>query len=131
MDPAARVRAAIKRVDQLRPIIEPILREESVPPELSAVVLVESGGSITALSPKGARGVWQFMPDTARRYGLVVPAHETSAWTLLSQRVRLRSICAIFITNLVIGSSHLLRTTPVSKWWIEHWCVLGNGTFQQ
>jgi membrane-bound lytic murein transglycosylase D len=25
-----------------------------------------------ALSPKGARGVWQFMPETARRYGLVV-----------------------------------------------------------
>jgi len=25
-----------------------------------------------ALSPKGARGIWQFMPDTARRYGLEV-----------------------------------------------------------
>jgi membrane-bound lytic murein transglycosylase D len=34
--------------------------------------LFESGGLPTALSLKGARGVWQFMPDTARRYGLVV-----------------------------------------------------------
>jgi len=25
-----------------------------------------------ALSPKGARGVWQLMPETARRYGLAV-----------------------------------------------------------
>lgn len=63
---------AIDRVQQLRPVIEPILREERVPTELSAVALVESGGQPNALSPKGARGVWQFMPDTARRYGLIV-----------------------------------------------------------
>ena len=37
-------------------------------------MLVESAGSATALSPKGARGIWQFMPDTARRYGLTVTA---------------------------------------------------------
>jgi soluble lytic murein transglycosylase-like protein len=74
IDPLVRVRAAIQRVQQLRPTIEPILRQEGVPSELSAIVLVESGGQITALSPKGARGVWQFMPGTARRYGLVVTA---------------------------------------------------------
>jgi membrane-bound lytic murein transglycosylase D len=56
----------------LRPTLEPILREEGVPPQMAAVVLVESGGRMTALSPKGARGLWQIMPDTARRYGLVV-----------------------------------------------------------
>lgn len=67
-----RLRAAVERVNNLRPTIEPILREEGIPAELSAVVLVESGGLTTALSPKGARGVWQFMPDTAQRYGLVV-----------------------------------------------------------
>ncbi|HEX6502818.1 MAG TPA: lytic transglycosylase domain-containing protein [Terriglobales bacterium] len=71
-DPSPRLRAAVERVDHLRPRIEPILRSEGIPAELSAVVLVESGGLPTALSPKGARGVWQFMPDTARRYGLVV-----------------------------------------------------------
>jgi soluble lytic murein transglycosylase-like protein len=70
--PVGRLRAAIERVNNLRPTIEPILREGGIPAELSAVVLVESGGLTTALSPKGARGVWQFMPDTARRYGLVV-----------------------------------------------------------
>jgi len=37
--------------------------------------LVESAGQPTALSPKGARGIWQFMPDTARRYGLAVTAN--------------------------------------------------------
>ncbi len=70
--PVGRLRAAVERVNNLRPIIEPILGEEGIPAQLSAVVLVESGGLTTALSSKGARGVWQFMPDTARRYGLVV-----------------------------------------------------------
>lgn len=67
-----KLRGAIDRVSQLRPTLEPILRAEGVPAELSAVVLVESGGTASALSPKGARGVWQLMPDTARHYGLVV-----------------------------------------------------------
>ncbi|MBS1806643.1 MAG: efflux RND transporter permease subunit [Acidobacteria bacterium] len=65
-----------------------ILREENVPPELLAVALVESGFNPQALSPKGARGIWQLMPDTARRYGLTVaeiedhrthPEHSTRA----------------------------------------------------
>jgi soluble lytic murein transglycosylase-like protein len=65
---------AVERVLGLRPVLEPILREEGVTQQMAAVVLVESGGQSTALSPKGARGLWQFMPDTARRYGLVVTA---------------------------------------------------------
>lgn len=66
------LRQAVERVQKLRPMFEPILREEGLPPQLAAVVLVESRGWSTALSPKGARGLWQLMPDTARRYGLVV-----------------------------------------------------------
>src|SRR5262249_3674913 len=67
-----KVRGALERVHQLKPILEPILRDEGVPAELSSVVLVESGGLSNALSPRAAAGVWQFMRDTARRYGLAV-----------------------------------------------------------
>jgi soluble lytic murein transglycosylase-like protein len=49
-----------------------ILREENLPIELMAVAMVESGFNPLALSPKGARGIWQFMPTTAQRYGLAV-----------------------------------------------------------
>ena len=66
------LRQAVERVQKQRPVFEPILREEGVPQQLAALVLVESGGWSTALSPKGARGLWQLMPDTARRYGLLV-----------------------------------------------------------
>jgi membrane-bound lytic murein transglycosylase D len=71
-DSILRLQGAIDRFRQLKPTLEPILRSEGIPAEFSAIVLVESGGIASALSPKGARGVWQLMPDTARRYGLVV-----------------------------------------------------------
>ena len=64
--------AALKRVNQLRPLLIPILEDEGIPQEIAAVVVVESGGKSNALSPKGALGLWQLMPETARRYGLVV-----------------------------------------------------------
>src|SRR5271157_919342 len=64
--------AALRRVDQLRPLLIPILDDEGIPREIAAVVVVESGGRSNALSPKGALGLWQLMPATARRYGLVV-----------------------------------------------------------
>ena len=71
---SVRLQQAVARVQALRPVLEPILREEGIPQQMAAVVLVESGGRTTALSPKGARGLWQFMPNTARRYGLAVTA---------------------------------------------------------
>ncbi len=49
-----------------------ILVEEQVPIELLAVAFVESRFNPQALSPKGARGIWQLMPVTAARYGLTV-----------------------------------------------------------
>lgn len=63
---------AAARLDLLRPAVEPILTSHGVPANLAAVILVESGGRAAALSSKGARGLWQLMPDTARRYGLRV-----------------------------------------------------------
>lgn len=49
-----------------------IFTEHGVPAELVNLAKVESGWNRFAVSPKGARGIWQFMPDTARRYGLRV-----------------------------------------------------------
>jgi membrane-bound lytic murein transglycosylase D len=70
--PERGARLGRERVERLLPVIAPILRREGVPVQLAAVVLVESGGNPMALSPKGARGLWQLMPGTAREYGLIV-----------------------------------------------------------
>lgn len=66
------IKRSLARLDLLRPIIEPELERAGLPVELSAMVQVESGAQTFALSPRGARGLWQLMPDTARRYGLTV-----------------------------------------------------------
>jgi soluble lytic murein transglycosylase-like protein len=52
-------------------LIREVAREEKVDPALlHAVVTVESGYNARALSPKGAVGLMQLMPDTARRYAV-------------------------------------------------------------
>ncbi len=63
---------ALWRMSRIRPTLQRILAEEGVPPRFAAVVLIESGANPKALSPKAARGLWQFVPETAQRYGLVV-----------------------------------------------------------
>jgi len=78
----------VARYQTYRDTFARILAEENVPTELLAVAFVESGFNPQALSPKGARGIWQFMPGTAAAYGLSVrptddhrthPEHSTRA----------------------------------------------------
>ncbi|HKQ59699.1 MAG TPA: lytic transglycosylase domain-containing protein [Candidatus Polarisedimenticolaceae bacterium] len=53
------------------PFIEQVARENGLSPSLvKAVALVESGFNPRAESPKGARGLMQLMPGTARRLGV-------------------------------------------------------------
>ena len=48
------------------------LRGHGLPEELVWVAMIESGFNPVAKSRAGARGLWQFMPGTARRFGLRV-----------------------------------------------------------
>ncbi len=52
------------------PLIKKIFEENGIPDELIFLPLVESKFKITAKSPAGAAGLWQFMPQTGRTYGL-------------------------------------------------------------
>ncbi len=56
--------------------IDGILTQYGLPKELKYLAVIESDLKTTALSAKGARGPWQFMPYTARGFGLVVNQNE-------------------------------------------------------
>lgn len=53
-------------------LIESILMQYGLPRELKYIAVIESNLNVGATSYKGAGGPWQFMPYTAREYGLAV-----------------------------------------------------------
>lgn len=59
------------KAEKIFPIIEPILKAYGIPDDFKYIPLVEAGFEEGA-SSKGAKGLWQFMPGTARTYGLKV-----------------------------------------------------------
>lgn len=65
-------RESYRKGSKFRPYIESALLEANLPADLVWLVAIESGFSPQATSPKGAVGLFQFMPATAERFGLVV-----------------------------------------------------------
>ena len=61
-----------KREPQYIPYIERELNRAGIPRDFVYLAIAESALRNTAVSTAGAAGIWQFMPDTARRYGLIV-----------------------------------------------------------
>ncbi|RPH76706.1 MAG: LysM peptidoglycan-binding domain-containing protein, partial [Candidatus Rokuibacteriota bacterium] len=53
-------------------MIREVLRSRGLPEELAYTAMIESGFNPLAVSRVGAKGMWQFMAATARRYGLRV-----------------------------------------------------------
>ena len=53
-------------------MIREILRARGLPEDLAYTAMIESGFKPDAVSRVGAKGMWQFMAPTARRYGLRV-----------------------------------------------------------
>lgn len=54
------------------PSIKSILAEHGVPAEFLYLAMAESNFSTKAYSPKRASGLWQFMPQTGKLYGLKI-----------------------------------------------------------
>ena len=58
------------RSARYRPAIDGVLREYRLPKALAYLPVIESGYVPTLTSRAGAHGIWQFMSETAREYGL-------------------------------------------------------------
>lgn len=77
---------------RLLPLIERNARSQSLDPALvKAVVAVESGFDPAAVSPKGAFGLMQLLPETATRYGVTADAKRSVAQKLLDPEINLRA----------------------------------------
>jgi peptidoglycan lytic transglycosylase D len=65
-------RTWLNRSGRYLDMIQDVFQRYRLPRELAYVAMIESGFNPTAVSRAGAKGLWQFMEHTARRYGLRV-----------------------------------------------------------
>ncbi|MGR9045788.1 MAG: transglycosylase SLT domain-containing protein [Gammaproteobacteria bacterium] len=65
---------ALQRGDKYRPMIRAKLAQHQLPQALEALPMAESAFRYNARSSQGAYGLWQFIPESARRYGLKINA---------------------------------------------------------
>ncbi|MDR1872276.1 MAG: lytic transglycosylase domain-containing protein [Deltaproteobacteria bacterium] len=65
-----------RRAKRYFPAIEAALKASGLPDDLKYLAVAESDLRPTVFSPAGAAGIWQFIPSTARRYGLAVNKKE-------------------------------------------------------
>jgi membrane-bound lytic murein transglycosylase D len=61
----------LKRAKRAFAVIEPVLKQNGIPDDFKYLAVIESG-LMNVVSPAGAKGIWQFMPETAREIGLEV-----------------------------------------------------------
>jgi membrane-bound lytic murein transglycosylase D len=62
----------LQRMGRYEPMISAKLEREGMPQDLIYLAMIESGFNPTAYSPAAASGLWQFIAETGRRYGLDV-----------------------------------------------------------
>lgn len=66
------MKAYLERATRYLPMVKTAARQHGLPEDLAYLFLLESGANPEARSPANALGMWQFMPETARSYGLRV-----------------------------------------------------------
>ncbi|HEY0160884.1 MAG TPA: lytic transglycosylase domain-containing protein [Thermoanaerobaculia bacterium] len=69
---AAEFASYLERMPQYESMIREKLRRKGMPEDLLYLAMIESGFNPRARSLAEANGIWQLVPDTARRYGLRV-----------------------------------------------------------
>lgn len=66
------IQTSLHRSARYKKLIDKALTEQNLPKGLAYLPVIESAYMPALTSRAGAHGIWQFMPDTAREYGLRV-----------------------------------------------------------
>jgi len=66
------IQTSLLRSGRYRKVIDKALEDNDLPKGLAYLPVIESAYTPTLTSRAGAHGIWQFMPETAREYGLRV-----------------------------------------------------------
>lgn len=85
---------AIKRANRAFKIIEPILKRNGIPDDFKYLAVIESG-LLNAVSPAGARGIWQFMPETGKERGMEVNENVDERYDLAKST---QAACSYFLS---------------------------------
>ena len=110
----------LKRATKYFPIIEPILQENGIPDDFKYLAVIESGLTHVT-SPAGAEGFWQFMPQTARDYGLEVNEGVDERLHLIKSTRAQPLTSRTLMLSLEIGLWLLRRTMRVCNESSLHW----------
>jgi len=62
----------LKNAPRMFAIIEPILKKAGIPEDFKYLAVIESELNPSAISPAKAVGLWQFMAETGKEYGLEI-----------------------------------------------------------
>lgn len=95
-------------IPRVTPIIDQVAEAQNVDPALvKAVMAVESGFNASAVSPKGAIGLMQVIPDTGTRFGIAADKRRTVEQKLADPKLNiaagvryLRFLMELFPNNL-------------------------------
>ena len=112
-------------IERMRPNLETvvaILDAEGVPRFFVFLALAESGGDPLNVSPRGAAGLWQLMPNTARAYG-ITPAERLDVEKSTRAAARyIKRLLRLFDGDLLwavaaynAGGSNLKKATGYAK----------------
>ena len=109
----------IKRANRYFPQIEPLLQLNGVPDDLKYLMVIESNVDPKAVSSAGAAGLWQFMKETAKGYGLHVDSEVDERYNIEKETIAackyLKQSFAKFGDWMTVAASYNAGQAGVSK----------------
>ncbi|MBC7001589.1 lytic transglycosylase domain-containing protein [Photobacterium sp. BZF1] len=76
----------LRKFEEFKPVVNKItlmLKQRSLPSSLVLVPMLESSFNPQAVSPAKAAGLWQLMPATAKRFGLIVNSNRDQRFEII------------------------------------------------